>query len=79
MLASRGTSGIIYSEDVIYKHQKGPFTTTSKIQYPTLISMSHMLDKLHNLVKKGRAFSSPALLNLESVLDEHLNVKLDLQ
>ena len=79
MLASRGTSGIIYIEDVIYQHQKGPFIITSKIQYPTLISKSHMLDKLHNLVKKGRAFSSPALLNLESVLDEHLNVKLDLQ
>ena len=72
-------SGTIYIEDVIYQHLKDPFIITSKIQYPTLISMSHMLDKLQNLVKKGRASSYPALLNLESVLDEHLNVKLNLQ
>ena len=66
-------------EDVIYQHRKDPFIITSNIQYPTLINMPHMLDKLQNLVKKGRAFSSLALLNLKSVLNEHLNVKLDLQ
>ena len=41
--------------------------------------MPLMLNKLQNLVKKGRDFSSLALLNLKSVLNEHLNVKLDLQ
>ena len=79
MLASRGTSGIINIEDVIYQHQKYPFIITLKIQYLTLISMSHSLNKMQNLVKKGRAFSSLALLNLKSVLNEHLNVKLDLK
>ena len=79
MLASRDTLGLFTSKMQSISIKEIHSLSTSRIQYPTLISMPLMLDKLQNLVKKGRAFSSLALLNLKSVLNEHLNVKLDLQ
>ena len=79
MLASRDTLGLFTSKMQSISIKEIHSLSTSRIQYPTLINMPLMLDKLQNLVKKGRAFSSLALLNLKSVLNEHLNVKLDLQ
>ena len=79
MLASRDTLGLFTSKMQSISIKEIHSLSTSRIQYPTLISMPLMLDKLQSLVKKGRAFSSLALLNLKSVLNEHLNVKLDLQ